>query len=260
MVTTQEPLSRINLRRHRKRRIATALKSFHDAHKSPPLQQQHQRRADGGIKIVCISDTHKKRPPIPDGDVLIHAGDLTENDSFEEVQNELHWLSSQPHRYKLFVAGNHDVLLDEAFLEKYPERRYGQVKTNQDLDWGSVIYLQDRCVTLEFPKEESVSKKLIVFGSPWTPQYGISAFQYRPEDGGKHWQKRFAALEKNETPDVLVTHGPPRYHLDKRDFYRAGCPFLAEQVSRLKPRLVVCGHIHAAFGREVVVLDGVQRV
>ena len=256
-MVAQQPLSRIKLRGQRKRRAAAALKSFHNAHTSRPPPQ---RPANGRIRIVCISDTHNKRLRIPDGDVLIHAGDLTEHGSFKEMQREINWLSSLPHRYKLFVAGNHDVLLDEAFLAKYPERRYGQAKTKDDLDWGSVMYLQDEPATLEVPGEEGAVRKLVVFGSPWTPQYGVSAFQYRPEDGEEHWEKRLAAFNGNEMPDVVVTHGPPRHHLDKRDFYRAGCPFLAEQVGKLRPRLVVFGHIHAAFGREEVVLDRVQEV
>lgn len=54
--------------------------------------------------------------------------------------------------------------------------------------------------------------------------------------------------------DILITHGPPKLHLDKRDFHRAGCPHLAVEVARLRPRLHVFGHIRAAAGREEVVL------
>jgi hypothetical protein len=50
-------------------------------------------------------------------------------ETLPEVQDGLNWLSLQPHRDKIFVAGNHDVLLDEAFLERYPERKYGQYET-----------------------------------------------------------------------------------------------------------------------------------
>ena len=47
------------------------------------------------------------------------------------------------HRYKVLVVGNHDVLLDETFLENYPKREHGETKTIRDLDWGSVHYLRD---------------------------------------------------------------------------------------------------------------------
>lgn len=98
---------------------------------------------------------------------------------------------------------------------------------------------------------------MTLYGSPWTPQYGVSAFQYRPDEAESHWETRFAAMER--TPDVVVTHGPPKHHLDTRDFYRAGCPFLAGEVAKVRPRLMVFGHIHVGHGREEVVLDGVQR-
>jgi len=180
------------------------------------------------------------------------------------VQAEFNWLSSQPPKYKILIAGNHDVLLDDAFLAKYRERRYGQTKTKEDLDWGSVIYLKANSVTLEFPSHESINdkslthkaRKLVIFGSPWTLQYIISAFQYRPDDEN-HWAARFASLD--EIPDIVVTHGPPKHHLDARDFHRAGCSYLAEEIARIRPRLVVFGHIHASYGREDVVLDDVQR-
>lgn len=142
-----QPLTSIRLRGHRKRQLAKALLKKHPVKFSIST-------ALIPVTIVCVSDTHNTRPVLPPGDLLIHAGDLTENGSFDEVQAGIRWLSSQPHRYKVFVPGNHDVLLDEAFLERYPARRYGQAKTRNDLEWGSVILLEDSCVTLDFPSPE----------------------------------------------------------------------------------------------------------
>lgn len=268
MSSAAQPLTRIKTRGQRKRRVVEALLKTHRVNSSSALPTATAKTSS--VRIVCISDTHNKQPTVPLGDILIHAGDLTENGSFEEVQNGLTWLSSQPHKYKIFVAGNHDVLLDDVFLEKYPERRYGQTKTKQDLDWGSVIYLQDSSVTLEIPMsdqeqerrmdeivEGQPSKKSItIFGSPWTPRYGISAFQYHPNNS-QHWEDIFACSDKK--PNIIVTHGPPHLHLDRRDFHRAGCPYLAEEIHRIRPRLNVFGHIHASYGREDVTLDSVQR-
>ncbi|KAG6024151.1 hypothetical protein E4U41_001844 [Claviceps citrina] len=266
MASTDQPLAKT--RGQRKCRIAAALLKTHRAITSASPTTTSKTPS---IRIVCISDTHSKRPTVPLGDVLIHAGDLTQNGSFEEVQSGLTWLSSQPHKYKIFVAGNHDVLFHDAFLEKYPERRHGQTKSKHDLDWGSVIYLQDSFITLDIPVSEPKQKgctdeidegqpsirSITIFGSPWTPRYGISAFQYHPNNA-QHWRHIFARLEKK--PQVVVTHGPPHLHLDKRDFYRAGCPYLAKEIRRIRPRLSVFGHIHASHGREDVTLDGVQRM
>ncbi|OAA69289.1 phosphoesterase [Akanthomyces lecanii RCEF 1005] len=166
----------------------------------------------------------------------------------------------------ILVAGNHDVLLDNAFLKKYPERRYGQNQTRDDLIWGDIIYLQDEMTTLHFPSPEHESggtqdeqpslRSLTVFGSPWTPKYGVSAFQYHPNNQG-HWEPILGSLAQR--PDIMVTHGPPRHHLDKRDFHQAGCPHLAQEIRRIRPRLCVFGHIHAAYGREHVLFDGAQQ-
>lgn len=267
MASQAQALSSIRLPGQRKRRIAQHLLKLYSACVRPAAQPSGQDT----IRVVCISDTHNTRPELPPGDVLIHAGDLTENGSFDEMQRELRWLSSQPHRHKVFVAGNHDVLLDEKFLQSHPERRYGSSQTKEDLDWGSVIYLQNSSVTLEFPRNphnasgceragstqhaSSPARELMVYGSPFTPQYGTSAFQYSPDP--QFWTEVFAPLRG--VPDILITHGPPKCHLDARDFHRAGCPYLGGEVARIRPRLHVFGHIHASYGREDAVLDSMQR-
>ena len=58
------------------------------------------------INVVCISDTHNQQPDLPDGDLLLHAGDLTQDGSFDELQAQLDWLNGQRHRCKVVIAGN----------------------------------------------------------------------------------------------------------------------------------------------------------
>lgn len=49
---------------------------------------------------------------------------------------------------------------------------------------------------------------------------------------------------------VLVTHSPPRGHCDSgSEGVSLGSTSILECVERTKPRLVVCGHIHAAWGQ-----------
>jgi 3',5'-cyclic AMP phosphodiesterase CpdA len=59
--------------------------------------------------IVAISDTHGLHAsgPIPDGDILVHAGDISSTGKFQEVAAAAQWLKSLPHRHKIVVAGNH---------------------------------------------------------------------------------------------------------------------------------------------------------
>lgn len=55
-------------------------------------------------RFVCISDTHSREPTsLPDGDVLIHAGDLTAWGTPKEMYTTIDWLKSCPHRVKLCV-------------------------------------------------------------------------------------------------------------------------------------------------------------
>lgn len=51
--------------------------------------------------------------------------------------------------------------------------------------------------------------------------------------------------------DVLITHTPPRYHLD----LNLGCAALLKEIWLVKPRLHVFGHIHSGHGREPVFWD-----
>ena len=51
--------------------------------------------------------------------------------------------------------------------------------------------------------------------------------------------------------DVLITHTPPRYHLD----LGVGCAGLLEEIWLVKPRLHVFGHVHSGAGREAVFWD-----
>ena len=65
------------------------------------------------MKVVALSDTHGKhhelpKGKIPDGDVLIHAGDITKLGSIPGVIDFARWFGDLPHEHKLVVAGNHD--------------------------------------------------------------------------------------------------------------------------------------------------------
>ena len=91
------------------------------------------------IRIVCISDTHNATPELPLGDILIHAGDLTAHGTFDEVQAQLRWLASQPHPHKIVVAGNHDIVLDEACDDKFLTWRRNSAEEREKLDWGSIL-------------------------------------------------------------------------------------------------------------------------
>lgn len=242
----------IKLPRHRLRSVASTLRSLHRLPCPPPLPTHL-------LTVVCISDTHCTHPPIPPGDLLLHAGDLSKWGTFSEIQAQLTWLSEQPHKYKVVIAGNHDLLLDPEFKEQHPERWREAAQAASDdkhidyidrpaahLDWGNVIYLQDSSVTLLFHGDRS----LRIYGSPLTPRYGLSAFQHPPSKDV--WTDKVPPHT-----DIILTHGPPRGHLD--GFKKSGCAFLTQEVVRVQPCLVVYGHIHVGYGTEERVYDQVGK-
>ena len=183
---------------------------------------------------------------MPNGDVLLHAGDLTVHGSFAELQARLDWLKTLPNRYKVVIAGNHDLLLDPEFVNRFPDRIYeGEGTSRSDLDWGDIIYLHNTAAQLAFPGS---GRSLTVYGSPQTEQFGTWAFQYPPI-------RRVWPDSIPEGVDILLVHGPPRGHLDEGG---KGCPQLLREVRRVQPRLVVFGHIHDGHGREDIVYDAVE--
>lgn len=178
------------------------------------------------MRLVLLSDTHERDIPIPDGDVLIHAGDLTMRGTYRTIAQAGAWLRSLPHKHKIVVAGNHDWLFET-----------NRQKALRALGSG-FIYLENEGATVE---------GLRIWGSPVTPTFYNWAFNvYRGPDIKKYWD----AIPQNL--DILVTHGPPRGILDQafpeRVSENLGCDDLLKAVQNKKPRIHVFGHIHGSRG------------
>ncbi len=186
-----------------------------------------------------MSDTHNSQPKVPYGDLLVHAGDLTQGGTAREMQTALDWLNGLPHTHKVVIAGNHDMLLDTS---KYLEHVGG----SRSLRWGSINYLEDTSVKLRFPG----GRNLNVYGSPHTRKHGNWGFQYLPGSDV------FSGMVPDET-DILITHMPPIFHLDVDGF---GDVHLLNEVWRAKPKLHVYGHVHEGFGTDVLRFDRFEKL
>jgi hypothetical protein len=196
---------------------------------------------------VCISDTHTQTCNIPDGDILIHAGDMTNKGTVAEIQSHVDWLDSLPHAHKVAIAGNHDTYLD-------PKSRTTLSKADQEdkLDWKSVYYLQHDSTSLKIqPTHDGTGSARVVkiYGAPQIPACGGSDFAFQYPRGLDAWTDTIPS-----EMDILVTHTPPKYHLDLFS-PSLGCEFLLKEVWRTKPRLHVFGHVHSGAGRETVWWD-----
>ncbi|KAF2097950.1 Metallo-dependent phosphatase [Rhizodiscina lignyota] len=196
------------------------------------------------IRVVCISDTHTLTYDIPNGDLLIHAGDLANAGTTSEIQNQLDWLSSLPHPQKVAIAGNHDTYLDPRSRMTLDEKDRTDI-----LDWHGIIYLQHSSITLNFPERQN--RQLKIYGAPQIPKCGGSQFAFQYNRGQDAWSDTVPP-----NLDILITHTPPKYHCDLAA--ALGCEWLLKEVWRVKPKLHVCGHIHAGAGREVLWWDQSQ--
>lgn len=76
------------------------------------------------ITVVMLSDTHEqhRKAVVPNGDLLIHAGDFTYFDRVPKITEEFNaWLGELPHRHKIVVPGNHESRKGRAhWIEKIP--------------------------------------------------------------------------------------------------------------------------------------------
>lgn len=200
---------------------------------------------ENAVSVVCVSDTHNTQPPLPYADILIQAGDLTQSGSFAEIQKTLDWIKEQPHSHKIVVAGNHDILLDKACDDR-ARGTEGSAERHR-LSWGNIIYLQDSSTEVVCGN----GRKLHVYGSPLSCRHGNWAFQYPRSQSQRVWGGKVP-----ENTDILVTHGPPRAHLD---LLNLGCDGLLTELWRVRPALHVFGHVHEGYGSEHLVFDDLQR-
>ncbi|KAG5718682.1 Metallophosphoesterase domain-containing protein 1 [Termitomyces sp. T112] len=214
----------------------------------------------GWTRFVRISDTHSRLFPVPDGDVLLHAGDLSSWGHPSQVDLTLKWLQKLGHPAKIVIGGNHDLCLDAKLgqgnqvlsLEDSSLEAIRKKLKSKELFKANVHYLQHESVTIT----TSEGKTWSIFGSPSAPQYARGAFQYGSEDEARTIYQQIPL-----GIDILLTHTPPHFILDKtRRGKNAGCPYLAARMQDLEQcRLHVFGHIHEAWGADITD-EGVRRV
>lgn len=171
-----------------------------------------------------MSDLHNIPPDfnVPDGDILIIAGDMCGVGNKNELDDFDAFLALQPHALKLVVAGNHDWV----FAHSTPQESKKLLKNG--------IYLEDD--GYEF-------YGLRIWGSPWQPWFMNWAFNLpRGQKLAEVWSKI------PDDTDVLITHCPPYGILDVVYGDHVGCEDLAKALQRIRPKLHVFGHIHQGYG------------
>ena len=181
------------------------------------------------VKITLIADTHRREnlAEIPKCDILILGGDY---DVRYELDIEIldDWIKGQPAEKVICIAGNHDFAM----------QNIGKKKVQSLLKHA--IYLEDESVEIEGIK---------FWGHPWTPIFFDWAFLLND----KEMEKKVDAIP--DDVDVLISHGPPYGIVDQLRMANGslgqsiGCVALRDTIKkRIKPAIVVCGHIHEAYG------------
>ena len=176
------------------------------------------------FRLVAISDTHglHRQLTLPEGDFLIHAGDITGHGQVEQVVDFNEWLGTLPHRHKIVIAGNHDFCFENEPAET------GALLTN-------CIYLFDEAITLD---------GLNFYGSPWQPWFFNWAFNL---PRGPEIRAKWEQIPDNT--DVLITHGPPLGHGDLTSREElVGCADLLAVAETKRPKFHIFGHIHEGYG------------
>lgn len=184
-----------------------------------------------GIRIACVSDLHGHLPDVPDCELLLIGGDVCPARNHaawaqeEFLEDEFApWLAAIQDRdiAVVGIGGNHDFIFDREWGKAY------------GLPWR---YLKDSGV---------VSCGFLVWGTPYVPKFGSWAFMKEEADLEQWWQARLPS-----SCDVLLVHGPPFGYGDVEPYggTHVGSPSLLRFIEDMRPKLVVCGHIHSGHGR-----------
>ena len=203
------------------------------------------------MRIVAVSDQHGFLPAVPPCDLLIVAGDICQ-DFVDGVPAAAApdgqkgwfdsrirpWLRATPATYKIATWGNHDFCGQSCdFSSDAPSRA-----ALTDLQ-----ILVDQMTHVPDPTAES-SRELAVWATPWSNLFMDWAFMKDPHDLADVYGRI------PEGVDILISHQPPFGYGDR--MYTAhtgglehiGSHELLTAIERVRPRLVICGHIHEARG------------
>ena len=215
------------------------------------------------LRVVAISDTHlvHDQLQLPDGDVLVHAGDILTESLLRHVDDKrgargtlsrlfggsdgeesspqfvasekgvalfekfAQWFCNQKHTFKVLIAGNHDGVLEAMGAERIRAILDKFTAKGQE---GSIVYLEH--------EHAELPGCIKVFGSPFG-----------------HWgshNNAFSAtedhvLQLDSDLDILVTHSPPV--LPSRDGGLRKHGNVVDLLSKTQCQLSISGHCHWAY-------------
>lgn len=199
------------------------------------------------MRIVALSDQHGHLPEIPPCDLLIIAGDVCPDGFGSHFARDAperqkawfdhtlrSWVARAPAARTILTWGNHDWC--------------GQLCTFEDSASATALTIVvDTAVSV--PDGSAAGGAISVWASPWSNQFGDWAFMKAPAKLAPVYATIPAGI------DILVSHQSPFGYGDRcTDFasgriVSVGSRELLAAIDRLKPKIVVCGHIHEGYGQ-----------
>lgn len=215
---------------------------------------------------MVVSDTQEHSldgSKMPEVDVLLHTGDLTNFGELESLRECVRMLGTIKAELKLVIAGNHDISLDatrrvENMTDEEYERYHQEalaIMVGPLAKEAGTTYLQEG--TVIFTLGNGATFK--VYSSPYTSGSGGWAFPYTPsQDRFNNVQQTLPtsiSIATNPIPsgvDIVMTHGPPHSILDQVNGQNLGCRNLLQAISQTRPLMHCFSHIHEGHGANIV--------
>lgn len=189
------------------------------------------------MRICAVSDLHGQFPEIPECDLLIVAGDLCPDVCWGARAREfpdwqlawfedifVPWAERQPAEFVVVTWGNHDYC--------------GHLRLNAE-------YGKKTSVVCDAPVMVNGVKLWL---TPWSNQFMNWAFMKPHAELGEIYAKI------PEDVDILVSHQPPCGFSDLYPDLGTGklehvaSSELLYHIERVRPSIVVCGHLHGGYG------------
>eukprot|EP01083_Nonionella_stella_P118707 354448_1 len=218
------------------------------------------------IRIIALGCTHELHSNVflPNGDLLIHAGDICNWRRYDHTQQ----MYRTPHdTWKHFVAS-----LDQVRKRKKGNFRYGMFVIPGNHDGYAKqnpnkinTLLHDNDITLLVNQSKTIHaspsdpSQLVLFGSPisWyrgkpSNAYQIHRKQYKHlwnkdqrAECDKYWDDEYIRKYFKKS-DIAVTHGPPFGFGDCRHEMRNGSYALLDYIKQKRPKLLICCDYHGS--------------
>lgn len=179
------------------------------------------------MQVKIISDTHNQHDLCTDleCDILVHCGDFGTKGNHTEARTFLSWMVKQPAKYKVLVAGNHDRRLKTSPELQMLAKEYG------------IHFLQNEMIEINGRK---------LYGGDFVPWVRNGKYESSLSTRAGAWASMPMEL------DLLITHAPPRYILDRnKEGSPCGCDQLLEAVKIRDIKKHVFGHIHEDGGKDI---------